>query len=46
MNFSIVWTPLMMVSAVFTFVLCLSEGGWAQNSELESLRALVKGMEQ
>ena len=46
MNFSIVWTPLMMVSAVFTFVFCLSEGGWAQNTELESLRALVKGMEQ
>jgi septal ring factor EnvC (AmiA/AmiB activator) len=35
-----------MVSAIFTFLLFLSEQGLAQNTELESLRALVKGMEQ
>ena len=46
MIFSVVRTPLVMVSAVFTFLLFLSERGLAQNTELESLRALVKGMEQ
>lgn len=46
MIFTIVRTPLVMVSAVFTFLLFLSEQGLAQNTELESLRALVKGMEQ
>ncbi len=35
-----------MVSAIFTFWLFLSERGLAQNSEIESLRSLVKGMEQ
>ncbi len=46
MVFSVVQTPLVMVSAIFTFWLFLSERGLAQNAELESLRALVKGMEQ
>ena len=46
MIISIVRAPLVMVSAVFTFLLFLSEQGLAQNTELESLRALVKGMEQ
>lgn len=46
MIFSVVRPPLVMVSAVFTFLLFLSERGLAQNTELESLRALVKGMEQ
>jgi len=42
----IVRSPLLIVSAVFTFLLFLSEQGLAQNSELDSLRSLVKGMEQ
>jgi len=42
----IVRTPLVMVSTVFTFLFFLSEQGLAQNTELESLRAVVKGMEQ
>ncbi len=46
MNFSVVRTPLVVVSAAFTFLLFLSERGWGQSTELESLRALVKGMEQ
>ena len=46
MDFSIVRTPLVVVSAAFTFLLLLSERGWGQGTELESLRALVKGMEQ
>jgi len=46
MVFSMVRAPLVAVSAVFTFLLFLSEQGLAQNTELDSLRALVKGMEQ
>jgi len=46
MVFSMVRAPLVAVSAVFTFLLLLSEQGLAQNTELDSLRALVKGMEQ
>lgn len=46
MIFPIVRTPFLMVSAVFTFLIFLSDRGLAQNAELESLRALVKGMEQ
>ena len=46
MIFSMVRAPLVTVSAVFTFLIFLSERGLAQNTELESLRALVKGMEQ
>ena len=46
MVFSVVQTPLVMVSVIITFLLILSERGLAQNSELESLRGLVKGMEQ
>jgi len=38
--------PLVMAFAVFTVSLFVSERSLAQNSELESLRALVKGMEQ
>jgi hypothetical protein len=39
-------TPSLVASAVFTVLLFISERGLAQNSELESLRSLVKGMEQ
>ena len=39
-------TPSVVASAVFTVLLFISERGLAQNSELESLRSLVKGMEQ
>ena len=46
MIFSVIRTPLVMVSAFFSCLLFLSERGLAQNNELESLRALVKGMEQ
>lgn len=46
MFISIVRAPLATVSTVFTFLFILSEQGLAQNTELESLRALVKGMEQ
>jgi len=44
--YSVFWTPFVMVSAVFTFLLVFPEKGLAQSNELESLRALVKGMEQ
>ena len=46
MIFPVVRAPLVMVSAVFSFSLFLSEQGLAQTNELESLRTLVKGMEQ
>ena len=39
-------TPSLAASAVFTVLLFISERGLAQDSELESLRSLVKGMEQ
>ena len=39
-------TPSLVASAVFTVLLFISERGFAQNTELESLRSLVKGMEQ
>ena len=39
-------TPSLVASAVFTVLLFISERSLAQNSELESLRSLVKGMEQ
>ena len=39
-------TPSLAASAVFTVLLFISERGLAQNTELESLRSLVKGMEQ
>ena len=39
-------TPSLVASAVFTVLLFISERGLAQNTELESLRSLVKGMEQ
>ncbi len=39
-------TPLPLATVLFTVLLLVSERGLAQNSELESLRALVKGMEQ
>jgi hypothetical protein len=39
-------TPSVVASAVFAVLLFISERGLAQNSELESLRSLVKGMEQ
>ncbi len=39
-------TPSVVACAVFTVLLFISERGLAQSSELESLRSLVKGMEQ
>ena len=39
-------TPSLAASAVFSVLLFISERGLAQDSELESLRSLVKGMEQ
>ena len=39
-------TPSLVASAVFTVLLFISERGLAQNTELESLRGLVRGMEQ
>jgi len=39
-------TPQLAALAAFTLLLFLSGTGLAQNTELESLRALVKGMEQ
>ncbi len=39
-------TPSLAASAVFTVLLFISERGLAQNTELESLRSVVKGMEQ
>ncbi len=39
-------TPSLAASAVFTVLLFISERGLAQDTEIESLRSLVKGMEQ
>jgi hypothetical protein len=46
MVFSVVQTSLVTVSVIITFLLILPERGLAQNGEIDSLRALVKGMEQ
>ncbi len=46
MGLSVFQTPLVVVFVVFAFLLFRSEPGLAQSLELESLRALVKGMEQ
>src|ERR1044072_1440327 len=43
---AIVRSPLGVVSAVFIIAILYPQRGWSQNTELESLRALVKGMEQ
>lgn len=43
---SVLRTPSLVASAVFTVLLFISARGFAQNTELESLRGLVKGMEQ
>ena len=40
------WTPTRLASALITVSLFISERGLAQNTELDALRALVKGMEQ
>ena len=46
MSFSIIRPSLVMVWLIFASPLFPVARGWAQNTELESLRALVKGMEQ
>lgn len=46
MGLSIFQTPVVVVFVVFAFLLFRSAPGLAQNTELETLRALVKGMEQ
>ena len=40
------WTPTRLASTLITVSLFISERGLAQNTELDALRALVKGMEQ
>lgn len=43
---SVLRTPLPVASVIFTVLSFISARGFAQNTELESLRGLVKGMEQ